>query len=222
MTFAEEDYLMLSGIQHFAFCKRQWALIEVERQWKENLLTVQGDLLHAKAHSHTMEKRGDILILRDLRICSPTLGVSGACDIVEFHADPEGIPLLGRRGTWRAYPVEYKRGRPKAHRADELQLCCQAMCLEEMLGCEIPQGALFYGESRRRQTVAFTSELRTMVQELLTQMHGYMQRGYTPRVKAQKGCAACSLKEVCLPKMGKKQSVCAYFKDHLQERTEDE
>lgn len=219
--YEESEYLMLSGLQHFAFCKRQWALIDIETQWKENQWTVEGDLFHEKVHARTAERRADVLIVRDLRVASPTLGVSGACDVVEFHADPAGIALSGRRGTWQPYPVEYKRGSPKAHRADELQLCCQAMCLEEMLCCEIRHGALFYGESRRRQEVVFTQELRELVRKMLVEMHEYMQRGYTPHVKPQKGCASCSLKDICLPEIGKKQSVRAYLRDHLQERTEN-
>ena len=214
---AEADYLPLSDLQHFAFCKRQWALIQIEAQWSENLLTVQGDLFHEKVHSPTAEKRKETLLIRGLRVCSRALGVSGVCDVAEFHADPAGISLSGRRGTWQPYPIEYKRGRPKTHRADELQLCCQAMCLEEMLCCEIPRGALFYGESRRRKEVEFTQELRQTVQAMLAEMHGYVQRGYTPRVKPQKGCASCSLQAICLPELMQKPSVKTYMAQALEE-----
>ena len=133
MIYREEDFLQLSGLQHFAFCRRQWALIHIEQQWRENLRTVEGDLLHRRAHDEqARERRGDILILRGLSVASAALGISGKCDVVEFRADPGGISLRGEEGLWVPFPVEYKRGSPKPHRADELQLCAQAMCLEKM------------------------------------------------------------------------------------------
>lgn len=139
--YCEEDFLQLSGLQHFAFCRRQWALIHIEQQWKENLRTVEGDLFHRRAHDdQARERRGDVLILRGLSVASPTLGISGTCDVVEFRADPGGVPLQGEEGLWVPFPIEYKRGAPKSHRADELQLCAQAMCLEEMLCCAVPEG----------------------------------------------------------------------------------
>lgn len=134
MQYPEEDYLMLSGLQHFHFCRRQWALIHIEQQWEENVRTVDGTLMHQRAHnSQLQESRGDLLIIRGMSIFSPSLGVSGQCDVVEFHRDPSGVSLHGREGTWKPYPIEYKRGRPKENQADALQLCGQAMCLEEML-----------------------------------------------------------------------------------------
>ena len=159
MKYSEEDYLLLSGIQHFAFCRRQWALIHIENQWAENERTVDGIIMHEKAHSGDAESRGDAVIMRAVRVFSATLGVSGECDVVEFHRNADGISLNGHDGLWQPYPVEYKRGKPKEHNADEMQLCAQAMCLEEMLCCTIPCGALFYGEPRRRTEVEFTPEL---------------------------------------------------------------
>ena len=147
MNFREEEFLPLSGLQHFAFCRRQWALIHLEQQWQENLRTIEGQLFHERAHDASLrERRGDTLVLRSLAVASPTLGLSGQCDVVEFRAAPEGVPLAGEEGRWLPFPVEYKRGRPKPHQADELQLCAQAMCLEEMLCCPVPEGALYYGE----------------------------------------------------------------------------
>ena len=161
MVFNEEDWLQLSGLQHFIFCRRQWALIHIENQWAENFRTVDGSLMHENAHdSGFRESRGDVLIVRGLAVHSAQLGVSGQCDVVEFHRDPDGITLRGRAGLWRPYPVEYKRGRPKNGQADELQLCGQAMCVEEMLCCTIPEGALYYGETRHRVTIQFTPHLR--------------------------------------------------------------
>ena len=161
MTFSDEDLLMLSGLQHFAFCRRQWALIHIEHQWQENWRTIEGDLFHQHAHDvGSRERRGNTLTIRGLSILSRTLGVSGQCDVVEFHLDENGVPLHGEEGLWLPYPVEYKHGSPKTKEADELQLCGQAMCLEEMLCCEVPEGALFYGETRRRSVIAFNEELR--------------------------------------------------------------
>lgn len=219
MEYNEDDYLQLSGLQHFSFCRRQWALIHLEQQWKENLLTTQGHILHERAHdSESRELRGDVLITRGMQIHSPTLGVSGACDVVEFRRTDKGISLSGLEGQWQPYPVEYKRGAPKANDADRLQLCGQGMCLEEMLCCDIPEGALFYGETRRREIVEFTAELREQVRTYLDEMHALYRRNYTPKVKPSKSCNSCSLREVCLPKLCRNRSV----KDYLQARLEDE
>ena len=200
MDFSDEDLLQLSGLQHFKFCHRQWALIHIENQWAENYRTTDGAILHENAHDGTFsESRGDLLITRDMRIFSRTLGVSGACDVLEFRRSEQGVPLKGREGLWQPYPVEYKRGKPKEGTEDALQLCGQAMCLEEMLCCEIPRGALYYGELRRRTEVEFAPELRQEVRTLIAEMHELYARGRTPRVKPSKACNACSLKELCLP-----------------------
>lgn len=215
---SQEEYLQLSGLQHFAFCRRQWALIHIEQLWRENLRTVEGQLLHRRAHDESQrERRGNLLILRGLAIQSPTLGVSGVCDVVEFHASPQGVPIHGEEGLWLPYPIEYKRGKPKSNQADELQLCAQAMCLEEMLCCSIQEGALFYGETKRRTVVSFDSALREQVVSLLQEMHQLYRRGYTPKCKPTKSCNACSLKELCLPKLMKKQNVSAYLRSAMEE-----
>ena len=217
-VYCDEDLLQLAGLQHFAFCKRQWALIHIENQWAENLRTVEGDLLHRRAHDEAArERRGDTLILRGLPVVSYTLGLSGQCDVVEFRLIPEGVPLRGEDGLWLPFPVEYKRGRPKEHRADELQLCAQAMCLEEMLCCEIPRGALFYGEPRRRAAVDFSPELRQMVRDFSAEMRQYARRGHTPKARPSKSCSACSLKELCLPQLTRRGSVSAYLNQAMEE-----
>ena len=218
MIYPEERFLQLSGLQHFKFCRRQWALIHIENQWAENYRTTDGAILHERAHDKDFtESRGDLLITRDMRIFSPTLGVSGACDVLEFRRSGVGIPLKGRDGLWQPYPVEYKRGKPKQDTTDALQLCGQAVCLEEMLCCQIPTGALYYGETHRRTEVEFTPELRQEVRTLLEEMHALYERGWTPKVKPTKACSACSLKELCLPKLMRKQSVADYLRDHLEE-----
>ncbi len=212
MEYNEDEYIQLSGLQHFAFCRRQWALIHIEQQWSDNLLTVQGDIFHEKVHDNdSRETRGDMMITRGMSIHSSSLGVSGACDVVEFTRSEHGIFLNGRNGLWKPYPIEYKRGSPKSTDADRLQLCAQGMCLEEMLCCDIPEGALFYGETRRREKVAFTAELREQVRSLLSEMHSLYKRKYTPKVKPDKHCNACSLNEICLPRMFRKKSVAEYL-----------
>ena len=219
VIYQEEDYLQLSGLQHFAFCRRQWALIHLENQWKDNLRTVEGNLFHHRAHdSKQRERRGNILILRELPICSASLGISGKCDVVEFHAAPTGIALSGEEGRWRPFPIEYKKGAPKAHQADELQLCAQALCLEEMLCCPIAEGALFYGETRRRCAVSFTEDLRQTVRTMLDEMHQLHSRGHTPRGKPTTSCNACSLKGICLPVLMRKQTVKAYLHQAMEDR----
>ncbi len=212
--------LLLSGLQHFAFCRRQWALIHIEQQWVENVRTVDGAIFHRRAHDGAQfESRGDVLVTRGFRIESRRLNVTGVCDVVEFHRDAGGIEFAGREGRWSVYPVEYKKGAPKAGDADRLQLCGQAMCLEEMLACAIPEGSLFYGQTRRRERVAFTDELRQAVEGMLAEMRRYYDRGYTPLVKRTKACNACSLKEICIPQMEKLPEVSAYIRRHAEEES---
>lgn len=218
MSFREEDYLQLSGLQHFCFCRRQWALIHIESQWAENYRTTDGALMHENAHNQEFsESRGDLLVIRGLAVHSSQLGISGQCDVVEFHRDPDGVSLRGRTGLWQPYPVEYKRGKVKEGSADELQLCAQAMCLEEMLCCEVQKGAMYYGEIRRRTEVEFTDELRRQVQNSLTEMHELYRRSYTPKVKPTKACNACSLKDLCLPKLMRSKKVSDYLTAAMEE-----
>ena len=218
MEYKEEDYLQLSGLQHFRFCRRRWALIHIENQWAENYRTIDGAIMHQNAHdTEFRESRGDRVITRGVSIHSSFLGVSGQCDVLEYHRADTGIPLSGKEGLWQPYPVEYKRGSPREDTGDALQLCGQAMCLEEMLCCDIPEGALYYGEIRRRERVAFTEELRGQVRALLEEMHQLYRRGYTPKVKPTKSCNACSLKELCLPRLMKNRSVSAYLKAAMEE-----
>lgn len=210
--YNEEEYLQLSGIQHFAFCRRQWALAYIELQWSENVRTVEGKLLHEKAHDVTSEeKRGDLIISRAMPIHSRELGISGECDIVEFHRKETGITLSGRDGKYEVVPIEYKRGRPKHDDVDILQLTAQAMCLEEMLCCEIPNGYLYYGETRHRSRVIFEESVRKKVRDSFQEMHQYYERRYTPRVKRTKSCNACSLRDICLPVLGVGKSAASYI-----------
>lgn len=217
MEFDEADYLMISGLQHFSFCKRQWALIHIENQWQENLRTVEGNIVHERCHDKEFtEKRGELLITRGMRVFSRTLGVTGECDVVEFRRGVKGTKLFGQEGLWQPLPIEYKRGKSKINDADRLQVCCQAMCLEEMLACDISEGAIYYNETRRRETVVLDTKLRTEVSVFLGEMHEYYRKGYTPKTKVTNGCKLCSLQNICLPKLCKQLSVKAYYKSFLE------
>jgi CRISPR-associated exonuclease Cas4 len=203
--YTSDELLPLSGIQHFVFCRRQWALIHVERQWQENVLTVEGKLLHKRADDPFFsETRKGIITARSVPIASYRLGLAGVCDVVEFTESPEGVQLPGREGLFSPAPVEYKRGHEKRDPCDEAQLCAQAICLEEMLSVAIPAGYLYYGETRHRVEVELTAELRELVRDMSEEMHAYFQRGYTPRVKTSKACRSCSLADICLPVLQEK------------------
>ena len=200
--YPPEDWLPLSGIQHFVFCRRQWALIHVERQWEENVFTVEGKLLHDRADDPFFtEKRKGVIVARSVPVASPVLGLQGVCDVVEFMASSEGVQLPGREGRYLPAPVEYKRGKEKQDPCDEAQLCAQAMCLEYMLTVPVPVGYLYYRRTRHRVIVEFPDELRELVQKASEEMHAYTTRGYTPRVKTSRACRSCSLAGVCLPRL---------------------
>jgi CRISPR-associated exonuclease Cas4 len=220
--FSADQWLPLSGIQHFVFCRRQWALIHVERVWQENALTAEGRILHDQADDPFFtEKRKDVIIARAVPVSSAALGLSGVCDVVEFtrlgNDEPGGVTLPGRSGQWQPAPVEYKRGRPKRDPCDEAQLCAQALCLEEMLACAIPRGYLYYGQTRHRTPVELDDGLRDLVHKAAREMHGYFERGYTPRVKPSKACDSCSLADACLPALLERSpSVARYIKAELE------
>lgn len=192
-------------------------MIHIEQQWAENYRTTAGELMHKKAHDEgSFEKRGNLLIVRGMRISSHELGLSGQCDVVEFHQDPKGIELFGYEGTWNPVPVEYKHGSPKEHNSDELQLCAQAVCLEEMFQTTIPEGYLYYGENRRRSHVEFTDELRETVKKAAKEMHELFHRGHTPNVKSTKQCRACSLVNLCIPRLQKAVEVRKYIEQNIK------
>ncbi|WP_330397095.1 CRISPR-associated protein Cas4 [Anaerovirgula multivorans] len=209
---------MLSGIQHFSFCKRQWALIHIEQQWQENLRTIEGGILHEKTHDNTIkEKRGSLIVSRGMAIFSRSLGITGACDVVELHKASDGVTIFGREGNYKPVPVEYKRGKPKEDESDALQLCAQAMCLEEMLLCEITEAFLFYGETKRRLKIILDDGLRQQVKKTVKEMHELYDKRHTPKVKQSKRCKACSLTEICMPKLCKNPSAVYYIKKNLLE-----
>ena len=197
--YHENDYLMLSALQHYLFCPRQCALIHVEQTWEENRLTTLGNILHERVHEAGREKRGDVITARGVALSSARLGLSGQADVVEFHRGATGCALPRESGRWQPFPVEYKRGKPKKDDCDAVQLCAQAICLEEMLGCAIPGGALFYGEPRHRFDVAFDEALRRDTEACAAAAHALLASGVTPPPVAGKQCGSCSLNERCLP-----------------------
>jgi len=209
---------MLSGIQHFQFCKRQWALIHIEQQWADNVRTIEGDYLHRHADQpFAREKRGDRLIVRAMPVKSETLGITGVCDVVEFIRDDHGVPISGAEGKYLAYPVEYKRGKPKKGDEDVVQLAAQAICLEEMLLCKVEAGFLFYNEIKHRVEVPLTSEVKQQVRHLVAEMHDYYARRHTPKVKTGPFCKNCSLQHVCLPDLMNKRTVRSYIEGKIRE-----
>lgn len=218
MEFREEEFLLLSGIQHFSFCRRQWALIHIEQQWQENLRTIEGAILHERAHDKFLtEKRGEVLVSRAMPIFSRRLGLSGECDVVEFHSSSQGVSIFGRDGLYLPIPIEYKRGKPKKNDADILQLCAQAICLEEMLLCNVDVGYLFYGQMNRRLEVQITGQLRNRVEAMTEEMHKYYKDRYTPKVKQTKACSSCSLKDVCIPKLSGIETAKQYIQRRIKE-----
>jgi len=209
--FADEERVLISALQHYLFCPRQCALIHVEGAWAENYLTASGRILHERTDSGFRETRGDMHRATSLRLFSSRLGLTGVADVVEYFRvngllDRDGtscaVQLPGLQGWWRPFPVEYKRGKPKEHRADEVQLCAQALCMEEMHSVRIDAGALFYGETRRRVDVSFDSSLRELTEETVASVRQLLRNGETPRAIRHKGCDACSLVEVCCPAQG--------------------
>ncbi|MCF7823644.1 MAG: CRISPR-associated protein Cas4 [Candidatus Marinimicrobia bacterium] len=212
VIFDEDDLLPLSALQHLVFCARQCALIHIEQMWTENVLTAEGRMMHEKAHREEHESRGSIRIEYGMPLRSLKLGLIGKSDIVEFHRQGE------KDQSSLPFPVEYKRGKPKANDCDRVQLCAQALCLEEMLDVHIPAGALYYGKTRRRQDVLFDSTLRTTTEKNITSLHKLIRSGRTPPAVWSAKCTQCSLIEQCLPKQTDGQnSALDYLRRMLRE-----
>jgi CRISPR-associated exonuclease Cas4 len=186
-TTVEDTLVPLSALQHYLFCTRQCALIHVEQSWAEDGATAEGRLLHERTDSGKPDRRRGVRVLRSLTIRSFSLGVTGKADVVEMH------------GT-QPYPVEYKRGRPKTHRADEVQLCAQAICLEEMFSVPVPEGALFYGETRRRMVVMFDTGLRALTEQVAADTRRMISTQKTPPPIYTPVCEKCSMQEICRPR----------------------
>ena len=217
--YAEGDLLPLSGIQHFSFCKRQWGLIHIERQWADDLRTAEGRYIHRNADDPFFDEvRGDVLVSRSVPIVSYSLGLQGIADIIEYSRSEEGVKLPNRDGHWQPKPVEYKRGKPKIHPWDEVQLCAQAICLEEMLDTHILRANLYYHETRRRAHVELTDDLRELTYTLSFEMHDLFSGGITPPAEKGKPCKSCSLFDICVPALTKKKAVVdRYISKYVQE-----
>ncbi len=201
--YQESELFQLSALQHYLFCPRQCGLIHLEQIWIENRYTTEGQLLHRRVDTERVETRRNRKIVSSLQIRSLELGVSGKADVVEFHK---------HEGGWIPFPVEYKRGRPKKHDADRVQLCAQAMCLEEMLGVHVPCGALFYGKRKRRLEVMFDPSLRTTTEDTARAIHVMLSQGVTPTATWSKQCETCSLLDACIPEQtGKQRSASTYL-----------
>ena len=207
---AEDGLIPLSALQHHLFCPRQCALIHVEQQWAEDAATAEGRILHERVDAGHGTTRPGVRTARGLALRSMALGVSGRADVVEFLAQPGSPP--------RAFPVEYKRGKPKAHRADEVQLCAQAICLEEMLGYSVPAGALFYGQTRRRVNVPFDPVLRALTAETAAAARANIRAGHTPAPVLMPGCGACSLQDICQPgTLQRPPDIAAWLRAQVEE-----
>lgn len=215
--YEEEDLLPLSGIQHFAYCERQWGLIHIEGQWVENLHTAEGRLLHKKVDDpFFIESRGKVKIVRSVPLVSRKLGLYGVADLIELHREP------GHRPANDFVIVEYKKGKPKPDDRDEVQLCAQAICLEEMLGISLSNGSIYYGEIKRRQQVSLDTRLREHVHSLSVKMHSLFTTGTTPPAVKGKRCKGCSMVDVCLPKIGTiGRKTTTYIAVMLEELTEE-
>ena len=212
MNYEEDEYLMLSGIQHFQFCKRQWALIHIEQQWIENEATTHGKILHTKADNPLIkEKRRDSIISRAMRVSSKKLGLYGVLDVVEFHKNENGIPIAGRRGRWLPVIVEYKRGRPKKDDRDIVQLVAQTMCLEETLDCRIEVGYLYYHSVNQKVVVDIDTKIRNKVTVLAEEMHKKYKEKKLPKAEYFKNCKLCSLVDVCMPRISKKSRDITHY-----------
>lgn len=196
--YSEDELIQLSALQHIIFCERQCALIHIEQIWSENLFTAEGRIMHDKADSNKFESRGNVRIDYSVPLRSLRLGLIGKADVVEFHRQEDG--------AWLPFPVEYKRGKPKMDDCDKVQLCAQAICLEEMLNIEIKEGALFYGQTRRREDVSFDTTLRQETENTARKVHELIEAGLTPKAEYSKKCKQCSLLNLCMPKVNRKAS----------------
>jgi CRISPR-associated exonuclease Cas4 len=217
-SYSDSDLLLLSGIQHFAFCRRQWALIHLEQQWRENLSTFSGREMHERADDPFFtEARGTVLVTRSLPLVSRKLGLYGVADVVEFYRNKAGIVIEGREGLWWPHPVEYKYGQSKSDDRDMVQLCAQGLSLEEMFGVPVAEGDLYYGRTRRRERVIFDAALRQRVEQLALDMHETFAAGITPGPELSSACKNCSLVEICVPRIGSKRSVRRYLEDAMRD-----
>ena len=220
MEYSEDNMLMLSGIQHFMFCPRQWALDHLEMQWEDNRLTIEGNILHKNVDNPFYRiKNGGVATLHSVHIASKSLGLYGITDAVELHPSPKGIVIKGYKEPVLLYPVEYKHGKNKPDERDEVQVAAQVICLEEMYSSNIDQAALFYNETKRREVVTIDSHLRDLTSQCAEQMHHLFDNGITPKAILKPRCKRCSLFDLCMPELSKREIVKTYLKRNLYEET---
>ena len=217
IEYSDEDLLMLSGIQHLTFCERQWALIHIEQQWSENRLTIEGNYLHKKVDDpQQISQVKGVVTFRSVSLISRRLGLYGLSDVVELHqTDSADNAILSpkHKGFWKPYPVEYKHGKPKKNAIDEVQLCAQAICLEELYHIQIEKGSLYYAETKHRTEICFTPKLRKLVETYAERMHKLFKEELTPLANYKAHCKSCSLYDICLPKQfSTKRNVKLYLK----------
>ncbi len=214
--YTDEELIPISALNHFLYCQRRCALVHIEQAWVENLYTAEGRILHERVDTGGQAARGDVRVEYTVPLRSLRLGITGKADVVEFHR--KKAPGKTKRVGWQPFPVEYKRGKPKKGNYDKVQLCAQAMCLEEMLDTEIPCGALFYGKTRRRQDVLFDHALRLETEDAAEELHALFESGLTPKPVYQKKCESCSFINLCLPKtLEGRRSASDYLLNALKE-----
>ncbi len=218
--YSEEQFLSISAMQHYMYCKRRFALVHIEQIWQDNLYTAEGIDLHQRVDSSKRECRGNLLIARTVKLHSYRLGLSGISDVIEFYKEDNGVPLPCREGLWRPFLIEYKRGENKNKIEYHVQLCAQAICLEEMLGANIENGAIFYGISRRRTNVEFDDKLRKCTELTAKKLHELFDAGVTPKAKYEKKCKSCSMLSQCMPSItGIKKNVGMYMANGAKDET---
>lgn len=215
--YTDDEMLMLSGIQHYRFCPRQWALTHIEQSWDDNRLTVEGIQMHEHADDpYYRQKCGEHITLRSVRIASYELGLYGVADVIELLPIAEGgITHPKYPGRWLPLPIEYKHGHPKRGEEDVVQVIAQAMCLEEMYSIRIDRAAFFYGEIKRRVYVDITDELREIVRSCSLMMHELFKKGEIPSPTYRKSCEKCSLINICLPEISGCTRASSYLKNNL-------
>ena len=209
-TYNEDELIQLSALQHYIFCPRQCALIHVEQQWEENRFTAEGRIMHERVHDEGQMSRGEVRVEHGVALRSFRLGLSGKSDVIEYHKQPDG--------KWLPFPVEYKRGKPKKDNSDAVQLCAQAMCLEEMLNDQIEKGALFYGKTRRRKDVFFDETLRRETEKTAVSVHELIVSGCTPQPIYSSKCDSCSFLNSCLPKIIEKNKSVKNYLNKMVDR----
>lgn len=216
MPYSDEECIAISGLQHLAFCKRQWGLIHLDQEWSENFLTAEGRLKHERVDSGYQEFRRGVKQYSGLHVRNFELGLYGKMDVLEVEKT-EGpfieIPWINLSGNWRLRPVEFKHGKPKDNDVDVVQLCAQALCLEEMTGLHIEEGSIYYCEIRRRSEFTFSNDIRNRTKELALEAHNLLASEKLPEAEQNHNCKACSLLEFCMPRTNQDARMKSYFRE---------